>query len=130
MSSDSGSSNEEPLSKKLKAKEAEAAVSSKEKIVEPAAEPSKSKKRQAEDPKAKPSKKSKAHRESEATIPQSELPAPPSTDDVHLESCQDVSSSFDLLFLSGSKSVRFEYSFSFNLFDLVFSRIAYCFFLG
>ena len=68
MSSDSGSSDEEHLSKKLEAKKAEAAVSSKEKIVEPAAEPSKSKKRQAEDPKAKSSKKPKAHRESEATI--------------------------------------------------------------
>ena len=45
ISSDSGSSDEELLSKKLEAKKAEAAVSSKEKIVEPTAEPSKSKKR-------------------------------------------------------------------------------------
>ena len=85
MLSDLGSSDKEPLSKKLKAKEAEAAVSSKEKIIDHVAEPSKLKKSQAEDPKEKPSKKPKEHRESEASIPQSEFPATPAADDVHLE---------------------------------------------
>ena len=68
-------------------------MSSKEKIIDPAAEPSKSKKRQAEDLKEKPSKKPKEDRESEASIPQSELPAPPATGETLLEPHQDVSSS-------------------------------------
>ena len=128
MLSDSESSDEEPLSKKLKAKEAEAAVSSKEKIVDPAAEPSNPKKRQAEDSKDKPSKKPKELRESEASIPQSEFPAPPATDNVHLEPHQDVSSPFTCFFRPGSQSTEFDYSCSFNLFGLAFLHTACCFF--
>ena len=88
MLSDSGSSDGEPLSKKLKAKKAETAVSSKEKIVEPVVEPLNPKKRPAEDSKDKRAKKLK---EGEASIPQPELPVPPTLSGAHLELHQDVS---------------------------------------
>ena len=72
----------------MKAKEAEAAVSSKEKIIEPAAEPLNPKKRLAGVSKDKQAKKLK---ESEASIPQPELPVPPTSSGAHLDLHQDVS---------------------------------------
>ena len=88
MFSDSESSDGEPLSKKLKAKKAETAVSSKEKIVEPVVEPLNSKKRPAESLKDKQAKKLK---EREASTPQPELPVPPTSSSAHMELHQDVS---------------------------------------
>ena len=87
------------MSKKLEAKKAEAAVSSKEKMVEPAAEPSNPKKRPAEDSKDKQANKPREQRESGASIPQSELPVPPTADNAHLELHQDVSFISSLFFI-------------------------------
>ena len=88
MLSDSGSSDGEPLSKRLEVKKAETAVSSKEKIVEPVVEPLNPKKRPAEDSKDKQAKKPK---EREASTPQPELPMPPTSSSAQMELHQDAS---------------------------------------
>ena len=86
--SDSGSSDGDTLSKKMEAKKAETAVSSKEKVVDPVVEPSNPKKRPAGEMKDKQAKKPK---KGEALIPQRELPVPPTSTGVHIELHQDVS---------------------------------------
>ena len=92
------SSDGETLSKKLEAKKAETTVSSKEKTVDPVVEPLNPKKRPAEVSKDKHAKKLK---EDEASIPQPELPVPPTSSGAHLELHQDISfiSSFPLRWL-------------------------------
>ena len=100
MLSDSGSSDGEPLLKKLETKKAETALPSKEKMVEPAAETSNPKKRQAEDSKDKQAKKPREQRESEASIPRSDPPVPPTADSAHLELHQDVSFISSFFFIS------------------------------
>ena len=86
--SDSGSSDSEMLSKKTETKRAEVVVSSKERTVDPMIEPSNPKKRPAEVSKDKQAKKLK---EGEASIPQPELPVPPTLSSAHLKLHQDVS---------------------------------------
>ena len=83
--SDSGSSDGEMLSKKT---EAEVAVSSKERTADPVIKPSNPKKRLAEVSKDKQAKKLK---EGEASIPQAEIPVPPTSSDAYLDLHQDVS---------------------------------------
>ena len=87
------------LSKEAEAKKTEVVVSSKERTVDPVIEPSNPKKRPAEVSKDKQAKKLK---ESEASIPQAEIPVPPTSSDAHLDLHQDVSFSF--FFLSSSDS--------------------------
>ena len=74
----SGSSDGEMLSKKMEAKKAEVTVSSKERTTDPVIEPSNPKKRPAEVSKDKQAKKLK---EGEASIPQAEIPVPPTSSD-------------------------------------------------
>ena len=87
------------LSKKMEAKKAEVTVSSKERTADPVIEPSNPKKRPAEVSKDKQAKKLK---EGEASIPQAEIPVPPTSSDAHLDLHQDVS--FFILVLSLSAS--------------------------
>ena len=63
-------------------------MSSKERTADPVIEPSNPKKRPAEAPKDKQAKKL---REGEASIPQAEIPVPPTSSDAHLGLHQDVS---------------------------------------
>lgn len=100
--SDSSSSDGETLSKKMEGKKPEVVVSSKERVVDPVIEPSNPKKRPAEVSKDKQAKKLK---EGEASIPQAEIPVPPTTSDVHLDLHQDVS--FLFFFVSSSASAVF-----------------------
>ena len=76
------------LSKEAEAKKTEVVVSSKERTVDPVIEPSNPKKRPAEVSKDKQAKKLK---EGEASIPQGEVPVPPTSSDAHLDLHQDVS---------------------------------------
>ena len=93
------------LSKEAEAKETEVVVSSKERTVDPVIEPSNPKKRPAEVSKDKQAKKL---RESEASIPQAEIPVPPTSSDARLDLHQDVSFSF--FFLSSSDSAVLVFS--------------------
>ena len=80
--SDSGSSDGEMLSKKVETKKAEVTMSSKERTANPVVEPSNLKKRPAREMKDKQAKKPK---EGEASIPQRELPVPPTSTGVRSE---------------------------------------------
>ena len=86
----------------------EVVFSSKEKVVAPAAEPSKVKKRLAEAHESKACKKSKVQQENETTALKLKLATPVDVDDIHLESCKDVS--FPSLQDASLSSLRFRYA--------------------